>query len=175
MEEVKGCQYILKSGPNKGKECCKPLKLSIFKYCLKHGGDKEAEEYKKKKLEKMFQKREEENKLEREKLIKSIAQNQRNITFVNFEKGINFHLNPTFDKNEKDLIKFVDQLLSCFLFFHPVQFTDRTRFYLHKEQVVNFTLKEVKKELELRGFVTMIRSPDQTFQEALLVSCPTAW
>lgn len=122
--EVKRCEYILKDVPNKGEKC---LKSSLYdtSYCVEHE-DELQEEYR-----------------------KSVT-SQRKITRFDFESD--FDANPSF-KNEKDIVKFVDELLASYLFLYS-KVSDRNRRYfsLYKEQFSNFTLDEIEKELELRGF-----------------------
>lgn len=133
----KGCQYILKDGANQGEKCNKSS-LYNTSYCVEHENELE-EEYK-----------------------KSVI-SQRKITRFDFDSD--FDANPSF-KNEKDIVKFVDELLISYLFLYSkVSDRDRQYFCLYKEQFTNFTLDEVRKELELRGFMVYesFRTEERTY------------
>lgn len=152
MEEFKGCQHVLVSGANKGKKCSKDI--SGYKYCSAHHKVKEHKEeiskYRHDQLEASFRAMN----LRKEEVLNEVTKNPRNITVSDFNKESsfpNYEKDPHFDKNEKDLIKFVDQYLTSILYFNPHDFSG-SMFRVYKNQLVNFTLDEVGNELKLRGF-----------------------
>lgn len=150
MAEVKGCQHILERGVNKGEYCGKTP--SIYKYCETHCSkhrNEISEDLTTFNREYNMKKETNRQNARHEKLILT-SKTGRNIDVFSFENIVFSNLNPRFDKNETDVIAFVDQFLFSYLFFHPNE--DYYKFIVYIEQLGDLTLEEVKKELELRGF-----------------------
>lgn len=148
--ELDACQHVFEKGSNKGNKCLKPTyehlfcydhsKLAIHKDEMEKYHDRHkkiCEEHEKKVFERI------------QKQMHEARNNNRKITIMTF-KNHQFTLNFSFDTNEKDIIKFVDGFLSCHIFFNLN--CNKLFFSIHKKQLVHFTLEEVQKELELRGF-----------------------
>lgn len=152
MEEIKGCQHVLVSGSNKGKKCGKCI--AGYKYCSTHCKAKEHKQEISEYRSHMSRDFNYERHLREQEILNELKKNPRNITVYDFHKEdafSNYEKDPHFDKNEKDLIKFVDQYLTSVLYFNPNEFSG-SMFYIYEKQLVNFTLDEVGNELKLRGF-----------------------
>lgn len=146
-QESDTCQHMFERGSNKGNKCTKPKYHHLF--CYDHGKlaihkdemeryqnnfNKQCEEHRKKVKERI------------QKQIDEAKNNGRKINILTFNSQSD--LDVSFDKNEKDIIKFVDGFLSCLVYFNSCYLI----FSIRQTQLVNFTLDEIKKELELRGF-----------------------
>lgn len=150
MVEVKGCVHILERGVNKGEQCGKTT--NIHNYCETHSS-KHTNEISEDRLtfnRQYENKRENERQNTRHEKLILTSKSGRNIDVFSFEKINISSLNPCFDKNTTNINDFVDQYLVSYLFFHPNE--DYYKFIVHVEQLGDFTLEEVKNELELRGF-----------------------